>query len=245
MRLTNSVVFRAFSCFSWFVLFLSNSAFGADAPEGMAYVKGGCYSMGDVFGGGHANEKPQHEVCVNDFFIDKYLVSQKIYKSKTGTNPSNFSDCPKCPVETITWDDAAKYCAGLGKRLPTEAEWEYAARSGGKREKFAGIEDEKKVTEYAWFFSNATTTVEIGTKNPNRLGLYDMSGNVWEWMSDFYDKRYYEHSPKDNPKGLEKGATRSLRGGSYTNNVDDVRTTIRSDFAPDRGLMNVCFRCAK
>lgn len=203
--------------------------------------------MGDVFGDGNLSERPPHEVCLSDFQIDKYPVTQSDYAAVTGANPSTFKGCKRCPVETVSWDEAVKYCAEVGKRLPTEAEYEYAARSGGKKEKYPGVVENGNFGEYMWYFGNTETseTGPVGGKKPNGLGLYDMSGNVWEWVADWFDKKYYEQSPKDNPKGPDSGTERAQRGGSWTNNPKQVRATVRSSDKPDGRLNNVGFRCAK
>lgn len=189
------------------------------APMKMVFVKGGCFQMGDTFGGGEPNEKPVHEVCVDDFYMAETEVTQKQWKDIMGNNPSYFKNCDKCPVDTVSWNDAQKYITGLnsktGKtyRLPTEAEWEYAARSGGKKEKYAGGNDVKSV---AWYESNSgKRTHPVKQKKPNGFGLYDMSGNIREWVQDWYDVDYYKSSPKNNPQNANSGTFRVLRGGSW------------------------------
>lgn len=185
----------------------------------MVFVKGGCFQMGDTFGDGEPNEKPVHEVCVDDFYMAETEVTQKQWKDVMGNNPSYSKNCDKCPVDTVSWNDAQKYITGLnskaGKtyRLPTEAEWEYAARSGGKKEKYAGGND---VNSVAWYESNSgKRTHPVKQKKPNGLGLYDMSGNVREWVQDWYDVDYYKSSPKNNPQNANSGIFRALRGGSW------------------------------
>jgi formylglycine-generating enzyme required for sulfatase activity len=201
-------------------------------------VKGGCFQMGDTFGGGGSDEKPVHEVCVDDLYIGKYEVTQKQWQDVMGNNPSHFKNCDNCPVEQVSWNDIQEYInklnqknAGAGLkpapafRLPTEAEWEYAARSGGKNEKYAGGND---IDSVAWYDSNSgDKTHPVGTRAPNGLGLYDMSGNVWEWVQDLYDDGYYNNSPKDNPKGEDTGQFRVLRGGSWLDNAWHSRAADR------------------
>jgi formylglycine-generating enzyme len=192
-------------------------------PMEMVLVKGGCYEMGDTFGGGANNEKPVHRVCVKDFYLGKYLVTQLQWTANMGTNPSAESFCGMtCPVENVSWDAVQEFIKKLtertGKpyRLPTEAEWEYAARSGGKSEKWAGTSNEKELADYAWYYNNSHfQSHPVGLKKPNGLGLHDMTGNVWEWMSDRYDDGYYAKSPSDEPKGSETGQRRALRGGFW------------------------------
>jgi len=215
----------------------------------MIFVKGGCYPMGDTFGDGDANEKPVHEVCVNDFYMGKYEVTQGQWQRIMGNNPSSFSNCgDNCPVERVSWNDAQEYIRKLnsqsGKqyRLPTEAEWEYAARSGGKSEKYAGGSD---VDAVAWFANNSgSKTHPAGQKQPNGLGLYDMSGNVWEWCSDWYGKEYYSQSPRDNPGGLSSGSSRVLRGGSGDGDPRNVRAAYRLWINPEHRSSNLGFRLA-
>jgi len=210
-----------------------------DAATGMGFVfvKGGCYEMGDTFGDGRANEKPVHNVCVNDFYMGKYEVTQGQWQAVMGSNPSDFKNCgANCPVELVSWNDTQDFIGRLngktGKsyRLPTEAEWEFAARSGGKREKYAGGDDLDRV---AWYGSNSgSKTHPVGTKAPNGLGLSDMSGNVWEWCQDWYGDKYYGESPRDNPRGPSSGQYRVLRGGSWGDSPEIVRAADRSRLGP-------------
>lgn len=209
--------------------------------EGMVFVKGGCYQMGDTFGDGDSDEKPVHEVCVDDFYIGKYEVTQGQWKEIMGSNPSYFKNCgDNCPVDNVSWDDVQYFINKLNQkkgkkyRLPTEAEWEYGAGSGGKKEKFAGTSSETELGEFAWYGSNSgKQTHPVGQKKPNGLGLYDMSGNIWEWVQDWYDSGYYNTSPRNNPTGLNGGSIRVLRGGSRSNNPWLLCTAIRSGGHPD------------
>lgn len=199
----------------------------------LVFVKGGCFQMGDTFGDGEADEKPVHEVCVDDFSMGKYEVTQGQWKAIMGNNPSYFKDYgDTCPVEKVSWNDIQDFIQKLnsrtGKRyrLPTEAEWEYAARSGGKNEKYAGTND--NLDDYAWYTSNSgSKTHPVGQKRPNNLGLYDMSGNVWEWVQDWYDAGYYKNSPKNNPQGPSSGTSVVLRGGSWYDSPGFVRASYR------------------
>jgi formylglycine-generating enzyme required for sulfatase activity len=210
-----------------------------DATTGMEFifVKGGCYEMGDTYGDGQGDEKPVHNVCVNDFYLGKYEVTQGQWQAVMGNNPSNFKNCgDNCPVEQVSWNDTQDFISRLngktGKsyRLPIEAEWEYAARSGGKREKYAGGDDLDGV---AWYSSNSgSKTHVVGTKAPNGLGLSDMSGNVWEWCQDWYGEKYYNDSPNDNPRGPSSGQYRVLRGGAWTNYPEDGRAASRGRNVP-------------
>ena len=132
--------------------------------------------------------------------MDKTEVTQAEYRKVMGKNLSKFSGCDDCPVERVSWHDANEYAKKVGKRLPTEAEWEYAARGGNKSKgyKYAGS---KSIGSVAWYSSNSgSKTHSVGQKQPNELGIYDMSGNVWEWCSDRYSDSYYRTSPKMIPK---------------------------------------------
>ncbi|MBI5874931.1 MAG: SUMF1/EgtB/PvdO family nonheme iron enzyme [Deltaproteobacteria bacterium] len=203
--------------------------------EGMIFVKGGCFEMGDTFGDGESYEKPSHAVCVADFYMGEAEVTQAEWQDIMGNNPSYFKDCDTCPVENIAWNDVQEFINKLNQktgkkyRLPTEAEWEYAARSGGKKEKWAGTSAESEIGEYAWYGDNSEKkTHPVKQKKPNGLGFYDMSGNVWEWVSDWYNDRYYESSPKNNPIGPSTGSEHALRGGSWLDNPKRLRLTGRS-----------------
>lgn len=207
---------------------------------GMVFIKGGCFDMGDSFGDGNADEKPVHQVCVDDFYMGKYEVTQREWRDVMGSNPSYFKNCDNCPVEQVSWDVVQEFMrklnsrTGQNYRLPTEAEWEYAARSGGKREKWAGTSSEDELGDYAWYDKNSgSKTHPVGQLKPNGLALYDMSGNVWEWVEDLYDENYYRESPKDNPTGSRRGQFRVLRGGSWDNNPRDARVSIRVRFDSD------------
>jgi formylglycine-generating enzyme required for sulfatase activity len=215
----------------------------------MVFVKGGCYQMGDTFGDGYANEKPVHEVCVNDFYIGKYEVTQGQWQRIMGNNPSYYKNCgDNCPVEQVSWNDIQQFIQRLnnqsGKqyRLPTEAEWEYAARSGGKSEKYAGGND---VDAVAWYDGNSgRETHPVGQKQPNGLGLYDMSGNVWEWCSDWYGEKYYGQSFRDNPDGPSSGSYRVLRGGSWNGEPRGGRVAYRVRYNPGGRYGSHGFRLA-
>ena len=202
--------------------------------DGMVFIKGGCFQMGDSFGDGYAGERPVHEVCVNDFYIGEAEVTQGEWKVFMAENPSANKWGDNYPVDSVDWEDVQEFIkkmnvkTGKSYRLPTEAEWEYAARSGGRKDKFAGTNDESVLEEYAWYYKNSDNeTHPVKQKKPNALGLYDMSGNVWEWASDLYDGSYYEISPKDNPKGPDNGMYHMLRGGSWYSEAKNVRTTDR------------------
>jgi sulfatase modifying factor 1 len=216
------------------VLAVATAAYAAPDIE-MVRVKGGCYQMGDNFGDGGAYEKPVHQVCVDDFYMGKYVVTQAEWQAVMGNNPSSFKKCGgDCPVENVSWEDARKFIrklndqTGKNYRLPYEAEWEYAARSGGKHEQWSGTSDLDELGAYSWFADNSgKTTHPVGTRRPNSQGLYDMTGNVWEWCMDLYDADYYKKSPEKNPRGPLSGSCRVVRGGSWLNSAEIVRAASR------------------
>jgi len=214
------------------------------APDGFVFVKGGTFSMGS---NESDDEKPIHSVTVSDFYIGKYEVTQKEWQAVMGSNPSNFKG-DDLPVEQVRWDDVQDFIKKLnaktGKkyRLPTEAEWEYAARGGNKSNGYiySGSNDLGSV---AWYGNNSgSKTHPVGTKQANELGIYDMTGNVWEWCSDWYDAKYYGSSPSTNPQGASTGSYRVNRGGGWYNNADYCRVAFRINYTPDYRFSSIGFR---
>ncbi len=194
-------------------------------------VSKGCFQMGDAFGDGQSDEKPVHEVCVDGFQIGKYEVTQGQWQAVMGKNPS-FHKGENYPVDNVSWNDAQEFISKLNQqsgkqyRLPTEAEWEYAARSGGKPEKFAGGDN---VQALAWNALNSgAVTHSVGEKAPNGLGIHDMSGNLWEWCQDWRNDSFYKSSPRNNPGGPPTGSARVNRGGSWNLDPSYVRVSNRS-----------------
>jgi sulfatase modifying factor 1 len=209
---------------------LSNPALKA-IPGDMMKVEGGTFTMGcaDRYRD-DCNEgtQPIHEVIVDGFYLCRYDVTQAQWSAVMDSNRSHCRDCPTCPVERVSWDDAQQFISRLnaatGKkyRLPSEAEWEYAAFGGrgAQRTRYAGGDS---IDEVCWYYGNSDQkTHPVGLKKPNRLGLYDMCGNVDQWCSDWYDEEYYSHSPHVNPKGAESGKYHSLRGGDYLGLTDGI-----------------------
>jgi formylglycine-generating enzyme required for sulfatase activity len=214
------------------------------------FVKGGCFEMGDTFGDGDEAEKPVHEVCVDDFYLGKYEVTQREWEKVMGNIPSKFKGRDN-PVDLVSWIDVQQFInrlnnqSGRKYRLPTEAEWEYAARSGGKREKYPGTNQEADLREYGWLNNNSGgQTHPVGEKRPNGLGLYDMAGNVSEWCADWYDENYYRNSHKDNPRGPGDGKYRVLRGRSWGDWPWDANTANRGRGDPARRDSGYGFRLA-
>ncbi len=205
--------------------------------------------MGDTFGDGYRDEKPVHRVCLDGFMLDAYEVTNAEYLAVMTDNLNRSGKCPDCPVDSVRWAEAKEYCEKVGKRLPTEAEWEYAAREAGKNVKYGT--GKKEISGAAANFTddnNRSSGVKaVGSYPPNALGLYDMSGNVWEWVSDIHAEDYYKKSPEKNPKGPSKGPpNRVLRGGGWRFNVyDGVRAARRGYRHPTHMDDDVGFRCAK
>ena len=218
---------------------VSAAADGAVLEIPTVLVKGGCFLMGDQFGDGGLDEKPVHEVCVDDYHLGKFEVTQAEWARVMKNNPSQDKQGNNYPVENVSWYDAQAFikklqaATGLPWRLPTEAEWEYAARSGGKKQKFPGAGSGEDLPEYAWFGANSDSrTHPVGEKKPNELGLYDMAGNVLEWVQDRYDPDYYRQSAHDNPKGDPFGVNRIMRGGSADQDAGFLRASYRDYMAP-------------
>jgi formylglycine-generating enzyme len=232
------------------VIFTPGSSVGAteDSVAGLdfVFIKGGCFQMGSDKG--TINERPVHTACVSDFFMGKYEVTQGQWRSVMGSNTSFFDNCgDNCPVENVSWAEAQDFIrrlnqkAGADKhRLPTEAEWEYAARAGSQA-RYSFGDDAGGLGDYAWYNGNSSTSVPlkefynnerisvsphpVGQKRPNDFGLYDMQGNVWEWVYD----RYGEYRPgrTQDSTGPSSGPDRVFRGGSWHDNADSCRAAKR------------------
>ena len=193
-----------------------------DANIELVYVKGGTFSMGctpEQNGDCNNDEKPVHNVTLTDYYIGKYEVTQKLWVAVMGKNPSNKKG-DDLPVENVSWNDVQDFISKLNQMtgqnfsLPTEAQWEYAARGGSKSKgyKFSGS---SILSNVAWYADNSGSTPHpVGTKEPNELGIYDMSGNVWEWCYDYYAD--YSSEAQTNPTGPTSGSIRVLRGGSWS-----------------------------
>ena len=208
--------------------------------KGMVFIKGGSFEMGDTFGDGKRNELPVHKVIVSDFYLSKTEVTVAEFQSfcnSTGRamprQPAwNYEDHP---VVSVSWHDANAYCKWIGAKLPTEAEWEYAARNGGEKVKYPN--GNKLTNNDANFIGVSgidqwTKTSPVASFAPNKLGIYDMAGNVSEWCADWYDEDYYRRSPKNDPTGPSVGRERVLRGGSWLLGETALRTTYRNHNVP-------------
>jgi len=222
--------------------------FIVEPVTGMELVRipGGAFEMGDLFGDGWDNEAPPRRVQVGGFYLGRYPVTQAQWVAVMGTNPSMFKRSGTHPVEQVSWTDVNEYLnrlnaatpGGARFRLPNEAEWEYAARSGGRKELYAGSD---AVEPVAWTAeSSGGGTQPVGRKQPNGLGLYDMSGNVWEWCRDVY-------VPNAAAGALRKsGASeeRVIRGGSWSLDDWSARCSRRFGFPEDYFGAGLGFRVA-
>ncbi len=224
---------------------------------GMEFVliPSGEFMMGCVDGDKDckSEEKPQHKVRITkSFYMGKYEVTQGQWKKVMGDNPSKFKNCgDNCPVDFVSWNQVQEFIKKLNSRekrsyrLPTEAEWEYAARGGTNTIYYWGSENKG---DYAWYTENSENkTHPVGQKKPNSFGLYDMIGNVWEWVEDRFHQNYYANSPLSDPDGSPVGANRILRGSSWggghwsPHNITD-RTSYRFYHEPNLRNEGIGFR---
>lgn len=217
----------------------------------MVRVAGGTFNMGgtDEQGSDATNlEKPVHKVTLSNYSIGVTEVTQELWNAVMGHNPSEFNDNLQCPVECVSYDDCLEFIERLNEitkmsfRMPTEAEWEYAARGGNQSEKHKYSGDDE-VLNVAWCGTNSERTHSVAQKNANELGLYDMSGNVWEWCSDWYGA--YSAESQTNPKGPETGTFRVCRGGGWHSSVGNCRTSSRTYNAPTAATNRIGLRLAK
>ena len=215
--------------------------------DGLKYVwiPPGTFQMGCSEGDGECfdNEKPAHQVTITEgFWMGQTEVTQTAYQRVAGNNLSYFKGA-QLPVERVTWNDAQAYCQAIGMRLPTEAEWEYAARGGSTGSRYGDVD------RIAWYADNSfegnigRKTHEVGQKPPNRWGLYDMLGNVWEWVADWYAEEYRAGGQAD-PAGPGSGHVRVLRGGSWNYAGRSARGSQRLSATQDDREANFGFRCA-
>jgi formylglycine-generating enzyme required for sulfatase activity len=186
----------------------------------------------------YENEKPAHEVTITKgFWMGQTPVTQAAYGKVIGSNPSEFHG-EQLPAETVTWNEAQRYCQAAEMRLPTEAEWEYAARGSSTKNRYGAID------RIAWFSGNSgNTTHPVGQKQPNALGLYDMLGNVREWAADFYVDKY-PAGPQPDPTGPASGPYHVLRGGSYYLDPKFARASYRTWGGTEYRYHGIGFRCA-
>ena len=212
-------------------------------PDGMIYVDGGEFTR--TRNTDKKREQSEHAVQLGSFLMDKTEVTQREYRHVMGKYASDYTGCMECPVENVSWFDATAYARKVGKRLPTEAEWEYAAQGGAYARTSQLYSGSNDIEDVAWFLANTESKQPVGKKQPNALGLYDMSGNVWEWCADWYHDDYFQIADKSDPKGPEYGTEKVVRGGSWFSN--DVFCTVnrRYKLKPDYRDTNFGFRCVK
>ena len=228
----------------------------------MVAVKGCTFMMGatqEQCENAFNDEKPVHQVTLSDYFIGQTQVTQQLWQAVMGNNPSKFTGDLQRPVEQVSWNDCQRFISKLNAltelgfkfRLPTEAEWEFAARGGNRsqRNKYSGSNN--NLDDVAWysensgkftFFSDKRSTHPVGTKAPNELGLYDMSGNVWEWCQDWYGD--YSEDAQTNPTGPASGSRHVYRGGSWNRNAWCCRVSSRGCSTPSYTYCSLGFRLA-
>lgn len=223
---------------------LTSMAQTDEIKKNMVLVEGGTFTMGCTLGQGkdcEESEKYTKQVTVANFYISKYEVTVGEFKKfvdATGYPAGNYAEKgsdSSLPAVNVSWEDAQAYCKWAGVRLPTEAEWEYAARGGkySTDKKYAGA---NSLEGYAWYAKNSGgKTHLVGITKPNELGLYDMSGNVWEWCSDWYADNYEYYPPSS-------GSSRAIRGGSWGSSTSYMGISFRATFAPDHQAKDAGFR---
>lgn len=213
-------------------------------------VEGGTFTMGATSEQGtsdpYDDEYPTHSVTLSNFAIGETEVTQELWRAVMGSNPSSFSGT-NLPVENVSWNDCQTFITKLNQltgknfRLPTEAEWEYAARGGNKSRgyKYAGS---NTLSDVAWYSDNSSSTHPVKQKQANELGLYDMSGNVWEWCQDWYGS--YSSGAQANPTGPASGSSCVYRGGSWGLNAWNCRVSRRGGYTPAGCAINLGLRLA-
>ena len=229
----------------------TSKTFSLGTEMAFVWIPPGVFQMGspDTEEGRWDDEGPLHEVEISEgFWLGTYEVTQEQWESVMGETPwaglDYVREHPSHPAVSISWNDVQAFIGRLNAaagdslyRLPTEAEWEYACRAGS-RTRWSFGDDESELTDYAWYRANAWNVGEqydhaVGTKLPNAWGLYDMHGNVWEWVQDWWDSDYYNSSPRVDPSGPTSGSYRAFRGGSFYHLARNVRSANRLDFLPD------------
>jgi formylglycine-generating enzyme required for sulfatase activity len=229
-------------------------------PSGMVLIPAGDFWMGRTHTGSveqavilerdRRDDTPAHKIYVDAFYLDQYEVTNEEYarfadatgahrpwlwpKGKVAAGEEKF------PVQDITWAEADAYCRSVGKRLPTEAEWERAARGGLDRKRYPWGEDAARGKAHT---GNPTGPVAVGSFPPNAYGVYDIGGNVWEWTNDWYGRDYYSISPERNPRGPETGLYKVIRGGGFTDGA--ILNSFRNYADPEMRTSIIGFRCAK
>ena len=235
-------------------LTLCNVVHSQEVPQKMVLIPAGEFTMGKN-SSNPTDWQPEHKVYIDAFYMDQYEVTNKQYYDfcQDTKNPlpefwglSQYKcslDFPDHPVVGVSFFDADKYARWAGKRLPTEAEWEYASRGGLANSNFPwGNQIDTTMVNYGKRYK---TTLKVGSFKPNGYGLYDITGNVWEWTSDNYGDDYYSNSPNQNPKGPINGRFKVIRGGSWHSGAMCVQTYYRNGLSPSWIDFAVGFRCVK
>ena len=221
----------------------------------MLLIPGGTFNMGCSASNSYGcnGDETNHQVTLSRaFYLGKTEVTQAQWQAKMGNNPSYFSGNANNPVEQVSWNDIAGFNSATGLRLPSEAEWEYACR-GGTTTAFHsmpgypnGTNDDSLLGNIAWFYpAAANTTHAVAGKAANAFGMYDMSGNVYEWCNDWYGSTYYTTSPSTDPAGPSSGSDRVLRGGGWNDFSVSCRSSYRYDYVPAGRSRSVGFRVAR
>lgn len=219
-----------------------------DPLSGIAlnFIQKGCFTMGD--NQGKPNEQPEHTVCLNDFWLGTHEITQGQWQQVMDKLPMQTNSGEDLPMENVSWNEIKNFIDMLNKlskghfRLPTEAEWEFACRNRGQKTPYCG--NHADPTTFAWFNGTSGGVHPVGNLTPNELGLYDMNGNVWEWVADWYAEDYYQQAPKHNPTGPEKGTAKVFRGGAWLSEIPFLRATSRAELWPDRQYNLLGFRLA-
>jgi formylglycine-generating enzyme required for sulfatase activity len=223
----------------------------AAAPAAdLAAIPGGPFTMGASAPGGSPDEYPAHKVILPPFSLETREVTVESYRkfcAETGRKPPPQPgwSSPQHPVVSVTWRDAQDYCRRKGRRLPTEAEWERAARCGAAL-RYANGDSPQSINPYAWSVENSGGRAHaVATRLPGSCSLLDAYGNVWEWTADWYSANYYDNSPERDPRGPRYGEEKVLRGGAFDSPLAALGATFRDKFSPDYGAENRGFRCAR
>ena len=239
MTFKESILLKIKVLFIFIIFFLLNLDSLHSIEEKMVLIPAGSFLMG---GDTEEDQKPIHLVFLDAFYIDRFETTQKDFKKSMGYNPSRHINA-NSPVENVDWFEADEYCKKIKKRLPTEAEWEKAARGKKKTKYYWGNNIN---SNFAWYNRNSRRkTHPIGKKKPNDYGLFDISGNVWEWVSDWFEKDYFKFSPFSNPKGPKTGIFKTLKGGSWSNDPNYLTIGYRMVYGPEGKDEYIGFRCAQ
>jgi formylglycine-generating enzyme required for sulfatase activity len=217
----------------------------------MVFVEGGVFMMGcdTISDNCPEDELPHHAVTLPDFYIGKTEVTQLLWRTVMGTNPSSLVG-DHLPVESVNWNDCQAFIKALNRltgrkfSLPTEAQWEYASRGGNKSRgyRYSGSDN---LDDVAWYKGNSGMRArKVADKAPNELGIHDMTGNVFEWCNDWYNSDYYSLSPEESPRGFARGTYRVFRGGSFRNDPQFLRVTHRNYNDPNRRWADLGLRLA-